>query len=195
MQVTRHLYAIAGLIAVLTALSVGSSRPQTKGSATSVLVTNTNVPVSISNTPSVKLQNSASSPLLVRDVDVSSRIHVEKTAIATFEDTIGLTLQPYTVPAGKRLIIEGLSVRGSCYSDNTFTRMTVSSGSFFYPLEFQAQPADHNTDLGFVANMNAPFQVGSGQVLNVSVAVRKVGYASVSACFTGYLIDEPVPAP
>lgn len=196
MQLSRHLYAIAGLAILVTATSLGSSKAQTKAPPTNVIVTNSTVPVTLSGSPSVKVASSKSDPVLVRDVDVASRTLVQKFQIGSYTEGIGRQLTVYTVPAGKRLVVQALAVRCSLGTGQWVTRMTINTTNYFYPLFFKAQGPDHNDDYEYVAHLDAPVYIAGGSTLDVITSKNiDQGAWSFSVSFNGYLEDEPVAAP
>jgi hypothetical protein len=118
MSFSKHLYAICGLGLVLTAISVGSNKSALRMPAAppqSVMVANSSVPVTVNGASSIQVTNKKSEgPLLVRDVDVYARTLVQKTVSMTIEDpTFGESIVVYTVPIGKRLTVQTLSVSGT----------------------------------------------------------------------------------
>src|SRR5213075_2514598 len=91
--------------------------------------------VNISNVPTVRLDpasntvnvgNDAEHPVLVRDIDNPARNAVRLISAGFFND-LGSTsgtfesgeLEEFTVPNGKRLVIENVSISGNVVSDQT----------------------------------------------------------------------------
>ena len=121
----RHIYAIAGILVILTAASIGSTHAKHVAASNplQVFVTNSTgspVPVApqgttsisgavtISNQPTVSLSNNATNPVPVRDVDVEARTPV--TIFMGVElpenDTDDDGPVDYVVPTGKRLVVQ-----------------------------------------------------------------------------------------
>src|SRR3569832_9481 len=114
MQFSRHLYAICGLGLILTAITLGSSKAGLRVPAQNVLVTNASVPITLSPSASVQVSNKQSSgPLLVRDVDAYGRTPVEGWGYGVSDEpATGTSVNLYTVPAGKRFVVQTLVMRG-----------------------------------------------------------------------------------
>ena len=97
---------ILGLIVVIALMTPTSGRGQ-GSSGNAPPAQNVNVV----NTPSVNVVNSASSPALVRDVGVPVRtpVQIPVNVFMQFGET-ALLRDVYTVPEGKRLVIEHVSL-------------------------------------------------------------------------------------
>lgn len=198
MQFSKHFYAITGLVVLLTAISVGSNRVQTKSSATSVLVTNSTIPVTLSaSSAALKIGNSKSDPIPVRDVDVANRTHVHGSENSGFEDGSDFTsFFLYTAPLGKKLIVQGISLRALLPAGQNLWGVAVHTGSerYFVKVERQGKAFD-GRDV-FVAQMDAPIESTYPGTIEVFISRdQKAGEALVSADLTGYLVNEPTPAP
>lgn len=196
MQLSRHFYAIGGLAVLLTALSVGSSKPTVaKAPPTSVLVTNSSLPVTVSaSSAALKIGNSKSDPIPVRDVDVASRVHVQGYANAAFSDGQGnADVVMYSVPVGKRLVIEGMTMRASIPTGQAVWGMAISGP---YYVEVKPQGTNILGQETFVGTLQAPLQFAGPTIVEVFVQ-RNVtsGEGSAFVTYTGYLVNEPVPAP
>jgi hypothetical protein len=175
MNVSRHLYAIAGLATVLTAASFGS--PHTRAVAlraptSNVVVTNTSgnpVPtsaqgttqvagtVAISGTPSVQLSgvpsvtitNDSSSPLPVTSVDVAARTPVDAFNTLTYPDgQIGGGNRVYQVPFGKRLVLQSLSIWATLGSGEGLAQCTLDRSDDVNPMSFPVFMQHQGKDFG-----------------------------------------------
>ena len=110
-QFRKSLLALAGALALVGAVSLlapltGHGQPETVGPTKPVLVVNSqSQPVPVTGTISVG--NLGDAPLPVRDVDSPGRQPV--TAEGSCSGS-GCTATVYTVPAGKRLIVEYASI-------------------------------------------------------------------------------------
>ncbi len=67
-------------------------------------------PVNVVNTPTVQVSNPAGAPVPVRDVDNPARQTVHTNVFCLANSMIGCDETIYTVPAGKRLVIEYASM-------------------------------------------------------------------------------------
>src|SRR6266581_8083891 len=83
--------------------------------------------VNVVNTPNVNVVNTTASPVSVRDVDNPARQPFHAEAVGGFADGASVTggiLIP-TVPAGKRLVIEHVSVFGAMLPGQKMVRARV----------------------------------------------------------------------
>ena len=146
MNISRHVYAITGLVSILAAASLATSRGHAAVAAGSAPVTvmNTAVnPVPMSGSVSATVSGTVAvtqsgtwnvgqtgtwdvavpdpvtvqtgtTPLSVTDASASSRTSVEIDLSSTFQtgDTVSGTNATYTVPTGKRLVLEYISAFG-----------------------------------------------------------------------------------
>ncbi len=92
----------------------------------------------------VKVGNDLANPVLVRDIDNPARNAVRLLSGGSFIDQGSTTgtfetdqLQDFTVPNGKRLVIENLSIAGNVVSDATvLCELSETPGSIGFPLIF-----------------------------------------------------------
>jgi len=200
MQLSRHLYAICGLGLILTAVTLGSSKAAMRSSTQNVLVTNSSVPVTLSNTASVQVSNKvADGPLLVRDVDVYARTPVEGFQQSTMQENTDFdSVTLYTVPVGKRLVVQHLSLGAESPSGQQFYAAfaesldvnDVSEMRCFFKIDTQGASGFGTTF--FQGTVEAPIYVNAGHRLKVS-AIRNAstGSAIFTASFAGYLEALP----
>ncbi|MCA1623272.1 MAG: hypothetical protein LC768_07575 [Acidobacteria bacterium] len=83
--------------------------------------------VGLTGTPTVQLDDSATNPVLVRDVDRPTAQPFQYQAEVTFEDGFGGQNAAIPIPQGKLLVIEHVSVFGTAPADqriNTFSILT-----------------------------------------------------------------------
>ena len=125
--------------------------------------------VNVVNTPDVNVVNTTASPVPVRDVDNPARQPFHAEAVGGFADgasTTGGLLIP-TVPAGKRLVIEHVSVFGAMLPGQKMvrTRVMYRFSVFGHSLVISAQGsnADGSSDY-FVASEPVRFYAGDGLV-------------------------------
>jgi hypothetical protein len=109
--------ALAGLAFVGSLMTPPQAVAQnpSPGSAPVNIVSPLPLPVSISGTPTINFANTAANPLLVRDVDNPARNFVRLNFNVAQPAGTGSGLicfeSGYTVPAGKRLVIDDVSAR------------------------------------------------------------------------------------
>jgi hypothetical protein len=196
----RHVYAVIFLGAVLAALSVANS-PLRKAAppTTPVIVTNTSsnpVPTTTVGTASVSgsvgITNPASSPVPVQDVEVAARIPLKLSGsvflnVGEFEDA-GSNF--YTVPAGKRLVIE--SMFAASFQVPTGQRLVqvalgqLSDNSYSIPVQYQG--TDDTGYEHFYGTFTGKLFFNAGAQLRV-IATRSssAGEASANVQVIGYL--------
>ena len=97
--------------------------------------------VNVVNTPSVNVVNSASSPALVRDVGVPVRtpVQIPVNVFMQFGET-ALLRDVYTVPEGKRLVIEHVSLLTDTLGPGNAVRGSLST-------LFQGESSSHHFDV------------------------------------------------
>jgi hypothetical protein len=200
MQISRHLYAIAGIAVLLTAVSFGSKGTVRQQKATSVLVTNSAVPVTLSGAQSINVKSSKDAPVLVRDVDAAARVHVDGTESDSGQ-AFGVDVDLYEVPVGKRLIVEGMSIRafGPAIEVVAMSAQRESpSGDFLsYGVVAHSQGTNGFGNAIYVGTIDTPLHITGGTKLVASVSKNTINDVTMTvvASFTGYLVDEPVAAP
>ena len=191
MKGSRHLYAILGLVVILTAVSFSSGGFKTvaKAPTQSVLVVNTNataVPTTVTSLPAVQIGNDRSNPV---PVTVAATTHVpagvaQSALIPDGESTVNALV--YVVPAGKNLIITGLFGNASLQPGQRIVLARLGN----FPLIFQDTGTTGNRDIS-VASMQVNYIVPSGITLNLSVTASGIGPEGVVIGFNGYLEDAP----
>lgn len=212
------------LAAVLASIS---SRPVAATNTSPVLVTNTTaqaVPVSqtgtwnvgITGTPTVRLangstvgiNNTATSPVLVRDVDNAARHAIQSTLsplslfVSDFSTSASGTV--FTVPAGERLVIESVSIEVDAPSGQKVrARITASlSGDVFWfpPLTLQGSfpvpiPGATTTVVQdvWVAHLPARIYASAGAPITFTFERQQTaaGAAWATITISGYLVDLP----
>jgi len=155
--------------------------------------------VNVVNTPDVNVVNTTASPVPVRDVDNPARQPFHAEAVGGFADGASITggiLIP-TVPAGKRLVIEHVSVFGAMLPGQKMvrTRVMYRFSVFGHSLVISAQGsnADGSSDY-FVASELIRFYDNDGlpvawEVERDSSAGAKP--AGIDLNCDGYLVDCP----
>ena len=220
MNFSRHLYAILGISAILTAASMGSTRLKAAAPASSnVLVTNTasqpvptvaqgttqvagtvglaaNTKVGINGTVSLA-SGVSGTPLYVRDQDVSGHIPVHKNCEFTIDNNTnskgGIDL--YIVPNNKILVIE--TVYGT--AANPSGQQLMSGGISTYD-----GTTEHDIPLPFLPGRDGGgfeketcfsdsriyVEPGAFVVAN-ALRTGSTGLSLIDVGFSGYLMDAP----
>jgi hypothetical protein len=199
------LTIIAAAVTVQSAFSAQTSPP---GPDVTVINTQTNpVPVSVINFPTgtntVNVSSSTNAPLLVRDVDNPARQPVVRLAddVNVLVGETQAFKQMYTVPAGKRLVIEFVSVR-------TFV---LPPGQTF-SVEVGVSDGQTTYDINLAPTLVGTFTVGTGGnkvarsaisqqtrvYANAGDTIRAfaqkgddVGAGQANITVMGYLVDVP----
>jgi len=226
MTISRHLYAIGGIMAVLTAASFGTGHYKAAfAPATSnVLVTNTaaqpvptqaqgttqvagtvglstgtkvgiNGTVSLDPSTSVNLPYNDASPLSVKTQDTHRiPVHTEYNfAILPQNNTAGFQ-DMYTVPGGKRLVIEEMYayVAGDSSNPMSFTEIGVRNNittKANMPLHLEQDSAAGGT---WSTMVQTKFYVDAGDtVFNFERETTTGTSTFVAIGFSGYLEDAP----
>ena len=155
--------------------------------------------VNVVNTPNVNVVNTTASPVSVRDVDNPARQPFHAEAVGGFADGASITggiLIP-TVPAGKRLVIEHVSVFGAMLPGQKMVRARVMYrfSVFGHSLVISAQGsnADGSSDY-FVASELIRFYDNDG--LPVAWEAERdssagANLAGIDINCDGYFVDCP----
>jgi hypothetical protein len=147
----------------------------------------------------IGINSSASSPLLVRDVDNPARQAFQKSISVTFQDGQSSVDQPITVvPSGKRLVIEQLTFRGDVASGRKMRatiRTIVNSNTAFHQLvlaeELFETHANFVTDHTMRIYADALTAV-TAEVLVFADSVPSVGFPpTFIVSISGHFIDMP----
>ena len=155
--------------------------------------------VNVVNTPNVSVVNTTASPVPVRDVDNPARqITVVQTAgLEGFFNGDNICLIPIlnSVPSGKRLIIEHVSVFGEMLPGQKMVQAQIltSFSSTYLRISAQGSNAGGSRDY-FVASEQVSCRAFEqtqveGIVLRDSTAGDN--FNSVSFTISGYLVDSP----
>ena len=154
--------------------------------------------VNVVNTPNVNVVNTTASPVPVRDVDNPARQPFEAQGMGGFADGASTTgdITITTVPAGKVLVIEHVSVFGAMLPGQKMVRARVmyrfSVFGHSVVISAQGSNADGSSDY-FVASEPVRFYAGSGlvfwEVERNSVAGTNV--AGIDINCDGYFVDCP----
>ena len=153
--------------------------------------------VNVVNTPNVNVANTTDSPVPVRDVDNPARQIVVQTAgltgFSNGSDFGGVTI--LTVPAGKRLIIEHVSVFGEMLPGQKMVQALIVTNfsDTYLRISAQGSNAGGSKDY-FVASEQVSCRAfAQTQVEGIVLRDSTVGDNVNSVRFTisGYLLDYP----
>jgi len=183
------LAAYGALIGILAVTASGPGHTQggnTKGPDVRV-VNKPTEPVPVTLQGSAQIDTSA--PIPVRDVNVAGRIPIQLTVHRTSPDG-GNTANGsmYTVPAGKRLVIDFVSAHvgvksGDLPAMEILTTVNGDSGAYFIPLA----PASDTT---FIVNQQVRFSCDAGEsVVLVFGRTGTTGQGPGIFTISGYLED------
>lgn len=195
------------MAAAVTVQSAFSAQTSPSGPDVRVVNTQTNpVPVSVINFPAgtntVNVSSSTNAPLLVRDVDNPARQPVVRLA-----DDVNLIVgesqafkQMYTVPAGKRLVIEFVSVRTFVGpGQNLFVSVGVSDGQNFYDINlaptlvgtFTVGTGGNQGDRSAISQQTR-FYANAGETVRAFAQKNDdLGAGQATITVMGYLVDVP----
>lgn len=134
--------------------------------------------------------------MYVRDVDVASRTHVEGSVSGTTDTGNTITIALYQVPAGKRFVLQGLSVRAGGSGDPGVNGISLYNGNILYFAKAESIGLSAFNQANYIATIEVPIEAAGGSQMTVNVNRRDTTYGfGATVSFTGYLIDEPAPAP
>ena len=217
----RHLYAIAAILAVLTAASIGTTHAKriAANNPLQVFVTNSTtsaVPVApqgtttvsgtvnlangaavaISNEPTVNLSNDANNPVPVRDVDVASRTPITLHNAITMDDGTPNAAgdDMYVVPAGKRLVVQNVFV--STFEFPVGEQLTqagiLQEGGLTFSIPTQDQGEDTENNEHVNGYFTGAIYFSAGAVLtDYASRSSKTGSADIGVMISGYLENAP----
>lgn len=152
--------------------------------------------VNVVNTPSVNVVNTASSPALVRDVGAPVRtpVQIGVNVFISFGETSRLS-DIYTVPEGKRLVIEHVALKCDTLDVGNAVRGSVltqfASDDFSHEFALNAQPPVDGPL--FVANHPMLAFADPGTRVQMDVSIDQAmgsgsgGFSGLRGTFSGYL--------
>lgn len=184
------LMAIVGFIALVTPISgrgQANDAPPTRD-------------VNVVNTPSVNVVNTASSPALVRDVGATVRtpVQIQINQFISFGETTSLR-DVYTVPEGKRLVIEHVALKSDTLSVGNAVRggLLIRFGGESFSHEFAVNPQPSVNGPLFVANHPMLVFADPGTRVQMEVEIDQAvgsdngGFSGLRGTFSGYLESVP----
>jgi hypothetical protein len=200
----------ATIVAVAALTVVVPGRGEAQIGSTPVRVVNTPLPVSgtvnaavtgdVNATVSgqVSVSNPSNNPVLIRDVDGLGHKELWQTNknLLIPDGTTFASIVFDPVPAGKAFVLEHINIffqnqlnftQAPYYlginNTTSFSALAPSDGQLFPPQQF---------GIGYVADAETKFYVGSGLNLRVNVLrITGAGQASLSATATGYFVKYP----
>ena len=192
------LTIMAAAVTVQSAFSAQTSPP---GPDVRVINTQTN-PVPVTLTGNLAVDTSTNAPLLVRDVDNPARQPVIRLAddVNVLVGETQASKQMYTVPAGKRLVIEFVSVRTFVDpGQKVFVEVGVSDGQTSYDINLAPTlvgkfPAGNSGLFGDRSAISQQTRLYANAGDTVHAFVQKnddTGAGQANINVTGYLVDVP----
>jgi hypothetical protein len=198
----RAVVAAAFVVVAVSALVIGSrdvgAQNAVPGSAPVNIVGPLPLPVTgtvtVTNAPtSTTVNNPATNPVLVRDVDVEQREPVQFRGVTTsFTGSSGST-SFVTVPAGKMLVIEHVSASINLPTADGLFGCALAIDELAGDTDFQVCHAMGRNALNFLhaANASTKFYVGPGKTVRFVVSAISGSGGFVSAFASGYYIPAP----
>ena len=186
LTVFAGLMAMVGFIALTTPIS-GRGQANDAAPARNVNVV---------NTPSVNVVNTASSPALVRDVGAPVRtpVQISVNVFISFGETSKLS-DIYTVPEGKRLVIEHVALKCDTLAVGNAVRGSVltqfANDDFSHEFAINIQPSVEGPL--FVANHPMLAFADPGTRVQIDVSIDQAmgsgsgGFSGLRGTFSGYL--------
>jgi hypothetical protein len=215
MNYSRHLYAVGGILVLLTALSLGAGG---KGAARTQpmpvnVINSTLNPV---NTKAVGTTAVSGSVSVAGSVDVSGTVNIgnsqpiavknddsDRTPVSVYEimgqgsGTAGSFKVIYTVPAGKMLVLQTETFEGQLPGGQQIAigRLDLNPIAPLITLNYDWKGSISSTDF-FQGVSSAVYYLGSGTVISLSVARSDAsGNAEYKVGLSGYLVPMPVVGP
>lgn len=206
-------FGITALVGLIGAVVPTTTQGQGGGNSKDVNVVNTPTVlaqqsgawnVGITGTPTVNLANNsvqvnnpATNPVLVRDVDISARqpVQVEGfVSVGIGQSSNGKVI--YTVPVGKRLVVEFVSAEGDVRNTQSprFQILTAFDDEFVIhtltsTLQGQGSPTSTHHNVSQLVRFYA--QPLSNVIFNFGRSFMVDGDARAAVTLSGYLEDAP----
>ena len=175
-------------------VKAAQSGPWTVGvSGTPTVALSASSTVSLASGAAVQIGNTATSPALVRDVDRPTAQPVRAILSSTFQPNFGTTTtfnSTFTVPFGKRLVIEFVTVNISLPNSQQAQFARLDTTGFNQYITLTAMGNDSGGRASFVATHRIFVILEPGTVVE-AFAVRNSGTESgtVTMSISGYLVD------
>lgn len=150
-------------------------------------------------TPDVNVANTAATPVLVREVDNAAMQPFQQELLLSTPDGLLGAGDEFTLPDGKRLVIEFVSFDGTWPAGQHTTRLFIgvcnASGNSC-PASFHLAPAFETTEFGgnvfFAASSMTRLYADPGTEVSVDVRRNTTGGTGLaSVAISGYLVGVP----
>lgn len=192
MNFSRHFYAVAGILAILTALSAGSGRVSSSrvvDKPLPVAVTNTSAnPVPISGTVSITSTNA--NPIIVKDSGRTPFFYAFEVSFSQGSRS-GTGNGTYTVPAGKTLVLTGEAVYASMVPGQNLVSVDLRGFNTALPLDFKHYGYNGTAEV-WSGRSTGDVYIPAGSF--ISPAAFRDSLDSSGIVFVemfGYLVDAP----
>jgi hypothetical protein len=185
----------AAVAALLVAVPLQAAPPP-KDDVRVINTTAEPVPVAVQGTPPVTVANSAAQAVPTRNVDDPARTAVQRTALLIVAAGTKFGSTPmYTVPAGKRLVIETGSVQSMLHAGVTNAMVNIRTflggniGAYYLPQEphgfFDGQGTMFTGSQDLRVYADAGTNVDAVVTLNTGTGLG----ARLEVSFSGHLVD------
>jgi hypothetical protein len=147
--------------------------------------------VNVINTPAVTVNNSAANPVPVRDVDRAAQEPVSGECAAVYGTVTNLKqCALYTVPAGKRLVVETVTYQLGI--ENTAFPYGATFGNTSAAAVFTFAPTFVGNDgINHYANaVSTRFYLGPGETLSAFAQFSAATIYGQRFAFSGYLLSQ-----
>jgi len=206
MELSRHFYAVGGILVVLSAASLGAGGRASRTQPMPVTVTNTtNNPVnthavgttqvsgSVSISGAVTLNNS--SPIVVHD-DGGGRtpIMVNQSVIIQPGD-LGVFTDVYTVPQGYEFVLQTEAISGDLDSSDTLDRAQLFKAQSSYEIPVSYSQTTNNPVFvrHYQGSSTGTYYFAPGETVDVDLLRSDpTNSATVEVMISGYLVPAPV---
>jgi hypothetical protein len=193
----RRQAGIGALLLICVGIVLGatvfrSDIAQATGLAQSVTVNNTPaqaVPVTQQGTATVRVTNERTQPLPTSDVNAPARTPVK---VATRVDVQAAAVDLYTVPSGKRLVLEYIDAGGVSAVGPIGARFDIRHPDFHDPdilnfpltvMQFPTPPAFQE----YAMSEEVTIYLGAGETIEWRGGANPSGYLDIN--LYGYLVD------
>ncbi len=155
--------------------------------------------VNVVNTPNVNVVNPTTQPVPVRDVDNPARQPFQVQVVGDFADGASTTgdIPITTVPAGKLLVIEYVSLFGSMLTGQQLVRARLQTGNppVYSELRFNIQGGNVEVTRDYFVGSQFYAQPGPISCFAERNSTAGANPASVTFTVSGYFVDCPTCAP
>jgi len=186
---TKWLLALGFLLALFVAVSNSDAQTVTSGKDVNVINTPS---VNVANTPGVSVLNGSGDPIPTRSVDEPARRSFQAEVVLIVPAGLVSAVQTFSIPAGKRLVIEYVTLFSIPPSGQTWTDLLVGTAvdgtsiiHHFGPLQATAAGRfASDKAVRLYHDFTHPFVFAGGRS-------STAGEARVDLTVSGYLVDLP----